>query len=138
MPAKKRFSARNMFSELKQSGDFYLTGMVKEDENDPAVVLLSTNDDCTDWLPIHEDMIEEYERYGTAVCRDHSHVVVTLKLRRPASPEANIFARAIPVSGTIGRLAFRQAAGGSNTDCTWDAKSQSWVDRFGRPCIPRW
>jgi len=137
MAGKKGFSARAMFTELKTPGSYYLTGAVKEHEQDHTLVLFSAGDDCTDWLSIPENLIEGYERHGTLKCNDHSHPYVTLKLREPSTPEAGVFARATTLSTTIERTMLRTTAGGSATDCTWDTLTKRWVDPWGRPCIPR-
>lgn len=137
MSDKRRFSAKSMFSELKSSKEFFLTGMVKDDPNDPSVVLMATDNDCDDWIAISEALIEGYERHGSATCRDHSHPVVTLKLRQPHTAEAGIFARALPRLLTPERVSASMVAAGSPTDCFWDTLQQRWVDRLGRPCTPR-
>lgn len=137
MPEKNRFSARAMFSDLKKQGAFFLIGAVKEHDEDKSLVLVSTAGDCTEWLPIHEELIESYERHGTLSCKDHTHPVVTLKLREPRTPEASVFARASSRERIFDDFSLRAASGGSATDCTWDRLHQRWVDSQGRPCIPR-
>lgn len=142
------FSANRMFAELASAPTRILTGMVKEDTDDPTTILFSGGPTCAEWVKIPEGVVRDYELIRVVRCGDHEHPLVHLYLRDPATPEERAYLLADPgrdlarpvampaptaVAAAVPGL-FRGPRVGLETDCVYDA-DLGWVVRGTRiPC----
>ena len=66
-----------------------LVGLAKPDDSDPANIALSVSADCKRWHAIPAGMVEGVQTLQTVSCRDHTHPLVRLFLRRPAKEDVS-------------------------------------------------
>lgn len=69
-----------------------LTGMVKKSEGKERTIQFASAGNCSGWVTIPLDLIEDVEVLSTVPCKDHTHPLVRLNLKTPTNPEAKIFA----------------------------------------------
>ena len=65
---------------LTESGAV-LTGMAKP--SDKGGYISFTRNGCDNWIDIPVDLIDEAEQIGQNGCRDHSHPVLRITLKKP-------------------------------------------------------
>ena len=65
--------------------------MVRPAEDD-AHLLFASRGDCDNWTPIPVEGIEEVEVLDSVPCRDHTHPLVSIRLKEPKSEESKLFA----------------------------------------------
>jgi hypothetical protein len=67
-----------------------LTGLVKASDDD-ATSLFFARGKCEDWVRIPVSAIEHIEVLDIVACKDHTHPMVKLVLKRPKTEEAIVF-----------------------------------------------
>ena len=75
-------------NELSQPS-FYLTGMVKFSQKPGYIAFTSAG--CDSWVNIPVSIIEKAQKIGSQGCGDHSHPLMKLTIKQPASEEGNLF-----------------------------------------------
>jgi len=65
---------------------FVLQGLAKE--SDDGAALMFSIDGCGTWIPVPLELIEEVDFLNHVPCKDHSHPLVRLVLKRPAGDGA--------------------------------------------------
>jgi hypothetical protein len=73
-----------------------IIGMVKPKED--SADHLSFSRDCTFWIHIPIDIVENIEYLGPAPCKDHSHPLVSITFKEPETEEGKVFAQLISTS----------------------------------------
>ena len=68
-----------------------LTGMVKKYEGKEKAIQFAPGANCSGWITIPLEFIEDVEVLRIVRCRDHSHPLVKLSLKTPKTPEGKIF-----------------------------------------------
>ena len=63
-----------------------LTGLAKEADDNSSIMF--SPDDCLTWIRIPLTLLEEIEFLGEVPCKDHSHPLVRLNLKRPSGDES--------------------------------------------------
>jgi len=126
MSSRSVFLAKEMFRELRRTGDFVLTGMVKEKSDDDTVVLLCSGGDGLEWTPVSEQLILGFDVLGDTLCDGQHYNVVTLRLSRPPTIEAEVFAHAKRRLVTTFDRPSSERLEGSDTKCTWDSLHNVW------------
>jgi hypothetical protein len=67
-------------------------GMVKMPAQGSGVILFAEGE-CTDWIEVPVELIEEVTHLSTANCRDHEHPLVAMRFKEPVGdPAAQLFA----------------------------------------------
>jgi hypothetical protein len=90
----RNFTPEEFITKLKSddlSAPLAFTGMVKEAEDDRHL-LFAGGTNCDTWTAMPLDMIERIEFGDVVSCRDHTHPLVKLFIKEPASEEAKVFA----------------------------------------------
>ncbi|MFF0771016.1 hypothetical protein ACFYUK_19175 [Nonomuraea wenchangensis] len=93
---KKAYSPEEFLSEL-EAGAFDpplpLTwiGMAHQREGDRRHILIGQR--CGDWTPIPISIIESVTPFGWSTCDSHTHPLVKLRLKEPATEDAKAFAQ---------------------------------------------
>jgi hypothetical protein len=71
-----------------------MIGVAGNHEQDTDRILFGDN--CTNWIPIPISMLESVEHLQTVDCSDHArHPVVAIRLKKPQSEEALVFAHLV-------------------------------------------
>ena len=131
------------FAKKMRSGDFTsnvsFRGMTKESESDDEI-LFSPHADCSNWVKIPVDQIENVDLITTVSCKDHRHAFVELTLKKPVSADALTFS-AIAAAQAEGFAKSQQAASAPNplsvaprTSCGLGARSAN--NSTGCECTP--
>ncbi len=68
-----------------------LIGMVKKSEGKEKAIQFAPGGNCSNWVTIPLELIEDVEILKTIPCKDHTHPLVRLNLKTPTTPEAKIF-----------------------------------------------
>ncbi len=66
-----------------------VVGMVKESELADHIAF-SPSRSCEQWINIPENSVQGWEHLGKQTCKDHSHDVVRLRLKRPETTEGAV------------------------------------------------
>ena len=66
--------------QLDEPMDLAIYGLVKPDESDSSVLLLSISTSCERWIPIPVSLISSVEHGGNVSCKDHEHPFVRIVL----------------------------------------------------------
>ena len=69
-----------------------LVGMVKKSEGKGKAFQFALGGNCSGWVTIPLELVEDVEVLRTVTCKDHSHPLVNLKLKAPRTPEGKLFA----------------------------------------------
>ena len=65
--------------------------MVKKSEGKEKTIQFAPGGNCSNWLTIPLEFIEDVEIIKTVPCKDHTHPLVRLNLKTPKTPEAKVF-----------------------------------------------
>jgi len=89
-------SAADFFEKLQHDKlddlqTFSITGMVKKSEGKDKKIEFAPGGNCSHWVTIPLDLIEDVEMIKTIPCKDHSHPLVKLNMKNPKTPEGKIF-----------------------------------------------
>ena len=68
-----------------------IIGMVKKSEGKEKVIQFAPGGNCSNWVTIPLELIDDAEILKTVPCKDHTHPLVRLNLKTPTTPEAKIF-----------------------------------------------
>jgi hypothetical protein len=68
-----------------------LTGMVKKSDGKEKTVQFAPAGNCSGWVTIPLELIEDVEILKAVPCKDHTHPLVRLNLKTPTNTEAKIF-----------------------------------------------
>src|SRR5690606_29996838 len=90
-------TAAELFESLQQDTlitavPITLIGMVKKSEGKEKTIQFAPEGNCSSWVTIPVEHIEDVEILKTVPCKDHAHPLVRLNLKTPTTPEAKIFA----------------------------------------------
>jgi hypothetical protein len=126
-----------------------LVGMVKSAEEPGKIAFTPT--DCESWVEIPVGLIETAEQVGQRSCRDHTHPVFRLHLKKPKDPEAQILAALLtssapPRFSTPSSPDFMASRGSGSWDpsatfmasrgsASWDPSATKYVRRGGLPAM---
>jgi hypothetical protein len=91
----KQFTPAEFVAKLKEEADHPLplafVGMLKTAEDDQHL-MFAQGVSCAHWTAIPTDQIETIELISEVPCKDHSHPLVKMQLKAPASEEAAMYA----------------------------------------------
>jgi hypothetical protein len=101
-------SANDFFQKLQEGTlgtavPVRLTGMVKKHEGKEKAIQFALGANCSGWITIPLEFIEDVEVLRIVRCKDHSHPLVKLNLKTAKTPEGKTF---------LSLLEGMQAAGG--------------------------
>ena len=65
-------------------------GMVKKSEGKEKTIQFAPGGNCSGWVTIPIELIEDVEILKVVPCKDHAHPLVRLNLKTPTTPEAKI------------------------------------------------
>lgn len=77
--------------ELDKPQPFIIIGMVKKSETEEKAIQFAPGGNCSNWITIPLEFIEDVEMIKTITCKDHTHPLVKLSVKRPETPEGKIF-----------------------------------------------
>jgi len=97
--APEEFLARLARGEI--SRPIVFTGMVKRSEDDSACLLFARGN-CTNWIKIPLSSIEQIEVLDIVPCKDHTHPLVKLRLKRPQTDEGILFSSLTQLASSSG------------------------------------
>jgi hypothetical protein len=66
---------------------FSIIGMVKKSEIEEKAIQFASGGNCSNWITIPLEIIEEVVIIKTIPCKDHSHPLVKLNLKTPTTAE---------------------------------------------------
>jgi hypothetical protein len=97
MENRAKFAPRDFVSFLQseniKTSSVVLRGLAKVVEGETESVFFSQSGDCTNWIPIPVEVIDNVEHLGQTKCKDHEHAVVRMFLKPPQeNPLASLFA----------------------------------------------
>ena len=111
-------TATELFESLQQdklitTASVTLIGMVKKSEAKEKAIEFAPGGNCSSWVTIPLEFIEDVEILKFVPCKDHTHPLVRLNLKTPKAPEAKIFSSILEgmqssLEGTQPALAARQ------------------------------
>jgi len=91
----RSLTATQLFESLQQDKltavPVSLVGMVKKSDGKERTIEFSPGGNCSNWVTLPLESIEDVEVIRTVPCKDHTHPLVRLSLKTPKSPEARIF-----------------------------------------------
>ena len=70
---------------------FFIIGMVKKSDGKEKTIEFAPGGNCSNWVTIPLEFIEDVEMLKTIPCKDHSHPLVKLNLKTPKTTEGGIF-----------------------------------------------
>ena len=92
MPKKPQLSARAVFEELTAAeNSFAFTGMIKQADGQDDALMFARAGDCTAWIRLPLELIENIEYAASVACGDHTHPVVRLTMKIPDNIQAEAF-----------------------------------------------
>jgi hypothetical protein len=116
------------------------TGMIKPDEDDPDSILFARPGDCSSWITISADDVEDIKLLHIVRCAGHTHPLVHLFMKEPEGPRAKSFAElarlhSAPLhpaaASPVATHPLAMAAGPTHppgwTPCHWDWGLNQWV-----------
>lgn len=68
-----------------------LVGMVKKAEGKEKAIQFAPGGNCSSWVTIPLELIDDVEVLRTVRCKEHTHPLIKLNLKTPKSPEGKIF-----------------------------------------------
>lgn len=91
----KQYTPAEFIEKLKGETDhpkpLVFVGMLKAAEDDQHL-MFANGASCTHWTPVPVERIEGIEWISDVPCKDHSHPLVKMTLKTPASEEAMMYA----------------------------------------------
>jgi hypothetical protein len=89
-------SAPDFFEKLQQDkltgfSSFSIIGMVKKSGGYEKTIEFAAGGNCSNWVTIPIELIEDVEVMKIIACKDHSHPLVKLNMKPPKTPEGKIF-----------------------------------------------
>lgn len=91
----KQYTPAEFIEKLKgetdQSKPLVFVGMLKAAEDDQHL-MFANGASCAHWTPVPVERIEGIEWISEVACKDHSHPLVKMTLKPPASEEAMMYA----------------------------------------------
>jgi len=153
MANKQKFSSKRMFEEINRRDNLVISGLVKPHDRDDGTVLVARVESPTDWIPVTEDLIANYEFIGRVRSGGVVYPYVSLYISEPKTDKEQIFARATVVDvlsdELLTRASFSSPASnvdgathginhpGGGTDCQYDRLRRGWfVPGTNTRCIP--
>jgi hypothetical protein len=100
-------------NQLVEPLNLTIFGLVKTDEHDRSVLLLSISPACERWIPIPLSLISSIRYIRNVTCKDHQHPFVRLEFAEPKKEDAAaaLFMRLFAQSKT--KAAARAKAAGA-------------------------
>lgn len=95
------FSPQEFVERLRRdelAAPLTLTGMVKEAPDNSTHLLFAFGARCESWTSIPLDLIDKIELVDQLTCRDHSHPLVNVILKKQQSPEAVVLVSLLQAS----------------------------------------
>jgi hypothetical protein len=89
-------TAADFFEKLQQDKldsplPFSLVGLVKKSEGKEKTIEFAPGGNCSHWVTIPLEYIEDVEVIRTISCKDHSHPLAKLNMKTPKTPEGKLF-----------------------------------------------
>jgi len=112
-----------------------LTGMVKKSEGKERTIEFAPGGNCSSWVTVPVELIEDVEVLKTVPCRDHAHPLVQLKLKTQNTPEGKVLSSILQAmqSSRGGTQAMPPSPGGMHPAFA----ARQLVDEWGDPvCGP--
>ena len=85
------FFEKLQHDKLDTTAPLYLMGMVKKSEREGKTIDFAPGGDCSNWVTIPLELIDDVEIMKTISCKDHTHPLVKLNMKTPKTPEGKIF-----------------------------------------------
>ena len=85
------FFEKLQHDKLDTTIPFSIIGMVKKSEGKEKTIEFAPGGNCSNWVTIPLEFIEDVEMMKTIACKDHSHPLVKLNMKTPKTPEGKIF-----------------------------------------------
>ena len=85
------FFEKLQHDKLETTVPFSMVGMVKKSEGKEKTIEFAPGVNCSNWVTIPLEFIEDVEMMKTIACKDHSHPLVKLNMKKPITPEGKIF-----------------------------------------------
>jgi hypothetical protein len=103
MAKKKGGSADRLFEKLGPAGKSkrVLTGMVRRVEGDDELIEFAHAGNCSKWVKIPADQVNDIKFLHMVPCGGHSHPLVHLFMNEPTSPDGLAFAALADLHGTL-------------------------------------
>jgi hypothetical protein len=138
MAKKRKGSAQRIFEKLGAAGTSsnVFTGMIKPADGDNDSVMFARAGDCSKWIKLPADHVADIKLIHLASCDGHTHPLVHLFMKEPASAEAKSFAALAqlhhaPPAASAAHVVMahaRSIAGPPGlTPCYWDWGLNKWV-----------
>jgi hypothetical protein len=91
----EKLSADNFFDKLQQGTletaiPFSIIGMVKRSEGKEKAIEFAPGGNCSNWVRIPLELIEDVEILKTVSCKDHSHPLAKLNMKTPKTAEGKV------------------------------------------------
>jgi hypothetical protein len=86
-------------SSGKLQSSIRIQGMVKVEEKEKNILYFSPQSNCSRWIKIPLQLIENIEHIANITCKDHQHPFVAMTLKRPGEKDtdAKIYAELLSV-----------------------------------------
>lgn len=128
-------SANHLFNRLGPAAEEknVFTGMIKRADGDPNSIMFARPGDCSKWVKIPADQVADVKLIHLVSCEGHSHHLVHVFMKGPASSEGKTFAAlaqlhhapptlstsaAVPTHGLRSTMAITQPG---SSPCWYDA-----------------
>ena len=85
------FFEKLQHDKLDTTAPLYLMGMVKKSEREGKTIDFAPGGDCSNWVTIPLELIDDVEIMKTISCKDHTHPLVKLNMKKPSTTEGKIF-----------------------------------------------
>jgi hypothetical protein len=85
------FLERLQQDRLDESMSTTWVGMAKMSEGKGRTFQFAPGLHCSGWVAIPLELVEEVEVLRKVTCKDHSHPLVSLRLKAPRTPEGKVF-----------------------------------------------
>jgi hypothetical protein len=89
-------SADDFFEKLQQDKlitetPFSIVGMVKKSDGNEKTIKLAPGGHCSNWVTVPLEFIDRVEMVSTVPCKDHSHPLVKLHMKKPKTAEGQLY-----------------------------------------------
>ena len=85
------FFEKLQHDQLETTVPFSIIGMVKKSGGQEKTIEFAPGGNCSNWVTIPLEFIEDVEILKTISCKDHTHPLVKLKIKTPESIEGKLF-----------------------------------------------
>ena len=85
------FFEKLQHDQLDKTVPFSIMGMVKKSEGKEKTIEFAPGGNCSNWVSIPLEFIEDVDMMQIISCKDHTHPLVKLNMKTPKTPESKIF-----------------------------------------------